>query len=83
MIEIFLTYRAEKDVKNLSKELKQRIKNALLLLKEEPLKGEELLRKYKGFRRYRVGDFRIIYEFNSKEKSILVIKIRHRKEVYR
>ncbi len=83
MVKVFLTHRAEKDIKNLSKELKQRIKNALLLLKEEPLKGETLLGKYEGLRRWRVGNFRIIYEYITKKKSILIIKIGHRREVYR
>ncbi len=83
MVKVFLTHRAEKDIKNLSKELKQRIKNALLLLKEEPLKGETLLGKYKGLRHWRVGNFRIIYEYITKKKSILIIKIGHRREVYR
>jgi mRNA interferase RelE/StbE len=42
--------------------------------------------KMKGdnpFHRIRVGDYRIIYEIHEDILSILVLKIGHRKEVYR
>ena len=42
--------------------------------------------KMKGnnpFHRVRVGDYRIIYEINEDSLLILVLKIGHRKEVYR
>ena len=42
--------------------------------------------KMKGdnpFHRVRVGDYRIIYEINEDALLILVLKIGHRKEVYR
>ena len=83
MLQIFLTHRAEKDIKHLSIELKTRVKNALRILAEEPLKGDALMGKYQSLRRYRVGDFRIIYEADTKAKSITVIKIGHRREIYR
>ena len=33
--------------------------------------------------RVRVGDYRIIYEINDEQLILLVIRVRHRKEVYR
>ncbi|MBI1805406.1 MAG: type II toxin-antitoxin system RelE/ParE family toxin [Ignavibacteriae bacterium] len=33
--------------------------------------------------RARVGDYRIIYEIHDKEKLVLVMKVRHRREIYR
>lgn len=83
MLKILLTQRAEKDIKYLPVEILEKVKNTLRLLAEEPLKGEALLGKYKGLRRYRVGDFRIIYEVNLKMRYLTIIKIKHRKEVYR
>lgn len=95
MLKILLTHRVEKDVKYLPVEILEKVKNALHILTEEPLKGlrhaqtlslpkgEALLGKYKGLRRYRIGDFRIVYEVNLKAKCITIIKIKHRKEVYR
>lgn len=82
-LKVLLTRRAGKDVKSLSVEYLEKVKNALRILSEKPLKGEALLGKYKGLRRYRVGDFRIVYEANLKTRCITVIKIKHRKDVYR
>ncbi|MEW6040296.1 MAG: type II toxin-antitoxin system RelE/ParE family toxin [Elusimicrobiota bacterium] len=82
-LKIFLTHRSEKDIKNLSEENCEKVKNALRFLSDEPFKGESLLGKYKGLKRYRIGDFRIVYEINLKEKCIVIIKIKHRKDVYR
>ena len=33
--------------------------------------------------RIRVGDYRILYEIYDEKKSVIVFRIRHRKEVYR
>jgi len=37
----------------------------------------------KNYYRVRVGDYRIIYEINYKEKRINIFRVRHRKEAYR
>ena len=42
------------------------------------LKGPE----FKGFRKHRVGDYRIIYRVIQKQLLIYVIEIGHRREVY-
>ena len=31
----------------------------------------------------RVGDYRVIYEINDTEKTVVLIRIRHRRDVYR
>lgn len=82
-LRLFLTHRAKKDIKHLTSALQAKVKNALRILIENPLKGETLLGKYKGLRRYRIGEFRIIYEFETKRKQFTIIKIGHRREVYR
>jgi len=43
-------------------------------------------RKIKGSKndwRIRVGDYRILYEIDARAKKINVMRIRHRKDVYR
>ena len=79
------TSRAKKDAKAFSKNplLKHKIIAALRVLSENPYKGEALLGQFRGLRRYRVGSFRIIYELSSRDKLITIIKIGHRKDVYR
>ena len=81
--DVLITHRAEKDIRRLPDEYQERIKNVLRLLYAEPFKGESLLGEFKGLRRYRVGDLRIIYEIDLKRKCLTIIRIRHRKEIYR
>ena len=50
----------------------------------DPLKfGLPLKRNLKGFMKLRVGDYRIIYTIKNKTVTVLIIKIGHRKEVYK
>ena len=42
----------------------------------KPLRGD-----FKGLYRYRYGDYRIIYELNRLEITIIIVKIGHRKSV--
>ncbi len=44
----------------------------------KPLHGEE-----KGLWRYRVGDYRLICDIQEEKITILVLRVGHRKEVYR
>lgn len=45
----------------------------------EALKGPELGKYWK----YRIGDYRIICQIKEKEITILVVRVGHRKEIYR
>lgn len=45
--------------------------------------GEPLAGSLAGLRRYRVGDYRIICEIQEARLVVLVLKIGHRREVYR
>ena len=44
--------------------------------------GKPLRYSLKGHRRLRVGDYRIVYRIEPHEKIVLVIAIKHRKDVY-
>ena len=43
----------------------------------KPLKGE-----YSGYYRYRVGDYRVVYEINDNLILVTIILIAHRSKVY-
>jgi len=45
--------------------------------------GEFLKREWKGYRRYRVGDYRIIYRVEHARLLIYIITMDDRKDVYR
>jgi mRNA interferase RelE/StbE len=38
--------------------------------------------KLSGFFKLRVGDWRVIYEINHKEKTLYIHKVGHRREIY-
>jgi mRNA interferase RelE/StbE len=44
--------------------------------------GKTLVGQYKGLYRYRYGDYRVLYEINLDSKSIVIVRIGNRKEVY-
>ncbi|HSA59335.1 MAG TPA: type II toxin-antitoxin system RelE/ParE family toxin [bacterium] len=77
---------ARKEFDGLPAKIQPRVLEALQLLSTNPF--SELLRfkKLKGAEslyRVRVGDYRIVYEVRGAVLLILVIKIGHRKDVYR
>jgi len=74
----------EKDLRPLSKALISRVIKRLEQLKTNPLPREAVkLFGTERLYRIRVGDYRIVYEVNTKAKQITVHYIRHRREVYR
>ena len=62
----------------------RKIRNKIEKLKEEPLpNGCEKLSGNDDLYRIRSGDYRIIYQVLKKRLIILIVKIGHRREVYR
>jgi mRNA interferase RelE/StbE len=75
--------RAVKELEALPREGQQRVVEGVDSLRDEPFKGEQLAAEWKGLRRLRVGRYRAIYAFDGQQFSILVVRVGHRKEVYR
>lgn len=70
-----------KDLKNIGKEQSKRILNKIE--KELPLaanKYSELKGRFKGLRKVRVGDYRIVYTVI--KDIVLIVRVGHRKEIY-
>ncbi len=73
-----------KDLKSIDKAWQQRIIKAIKTkLVDNPFQGKRLVGELSPYYRYRVGGYRVIYEVQEQEVLVTVIKIRHRKEVYR
>ena len=72
-----------KQLESLSKKDQQRVYAAFDILRENPTAGKQLEGKYKGFRSLRVWPYRIIYAVDHGMITVTVVKIGHRKEVYR
>lgn len=72
----------ENDISGLPKNIKTRIQRAIeqRLLVDPMRYGVPLRRSLQGYRKLRVGDYRVIFKFD--KDNIVVLKIGHRKEVY-
>ncbi len=60
-----------------------RLIDAIDQLATNPAAGGVLKGEYAGLRRIRVGNYRVVYEVQDQKLVILVIRIGHRREVYR
>ncbi len=81
---VHLAPAAQRQLKALDKPTQQRIVRHLRKLDDNPRPhGTEKLTGSEDFYRIREGDYRIIYTIKDKELIILVVKIGHRKDVYR
>jgi len=82
--EILIEGIAERDLKRLSTKDFHLIVPHIKALGNEPRpKGCRKLFGSRNDWRIRVGDYRVIYEIRDQAKEIRVMKIRHRREVYR
>jgi mRNA interferase RelE/StbE len=76
------TRRAERDIKKLESNIKERVGKTLLRYSEEPLKfAEKLSDLILGEYRFRVGDHRVIFDLEGNE--IVVLRVGHRREIYK
>ena len=75
---------ASKDIPKLPKSARQMIKKAIeTRLTVDPIAfGKPLRYSLKGHRRLRVSDYRVVYRIEPSKKIVLVVAIKHRKEVY-
>jgi mRNA interferase RelE/StbE len=74
---------AKKQIDSLPVNIKSYIANAIEALSENPFIGKSLKAELRGLYSYRVGDYRIIYAILKKTLIIQIIKVMHRREVYR
>ncbi len=82
-MKITYTKSAEKDIVSLDRYTGQRIFKKIKLLEKNPFgQGAKKLGGGKGYR-IRIGDYRVVYIFDKENKEVVIIKIGHRKEVYR
>jgi mRNA interferase RelE/StbE len=76
------TRRAEKDIKKLNPSIKRQIGKAILKLQDSPLEYPEKLTDPKiGTYRFRIGDYRVIFDIEGKD--IVILRAGHRKEIYK
>jgi mRNA interferase RelE/StbE len=80
--ELVYTRRAVKDIQKLDSEAKGRIGKTLLRYRDSPLiYAEKLTDSQLGTYRFRIGDYRVIFDIEGDE--IVVLRVGHRREIYK
>ena len=73
-----------KDLKKIDKAWQKKIlKKIKTTLIDNPKSGKKLIGNLSLYYRIRVGDYRVIYEVKDDEIIVLVVKIKHRKDIYK
>lgn len=82
MYKILFTYRAIKDLENIDNKSRIRIAKKLKEYAKEPFKyARKLISPKIGTYRFRIGEYRVIFDVH--KKTIIILRIGHRKEIYR
>ena len=74
---------AAKALAKIKKDDRIRLVEAIDRLREEPNAGGVLKGEFAGLRRLRVGSYRIVFEVIDEQLVVLVIRVGHRRDVYR
>ena len=75
---------AERDLRKVHPQMRARIRGAVLKLAAEPRPpGARALKDRPGYLRVRVGDYRIIYTIEDDVLRVFVVRVGHRRDVYR
>ena len=83
MYEIVFTRSARKELAALSTKLQSRVLQAIEPLRDDPRPhGSKKLKGTTNTFRIRVGEYRVVYEVSDKELTVLIVRIRHRKDAY-
>lgn len=76
------THRAVRDLDAIDPATKRRIGKTLLRYEKDPLAHAEPLKDLDlGSYRFRIGDYRVIFDLA--EEEIVVLRVGHRREIYR
>lgn len=84
MFDVLLHQRVRKDIGALDSSFwTDVLREEVMALSVDFMKGKRLDGVFSGCRSKRVGDYRILYRVFFEKKMVEVLTIRHRKDVYR
>jgi mRNA interferase RelE/StbE len=84
MYKLFIDDKVVKDLRKIDKTWQTKIiANIKTKLVKDPYLGKKLVGDLSPYYRYRVGDYRVLYEIVESKVLIIVVKIKHRKNVYK
>ncbi|MBU1660152.1 MAG: type II toxin-antitoxin system RelE/ParE family toxin [Chloroflexi bacterium] len=84
--EVVLTPEAQSDIRTLGGAMRTHILDKLewmganaALIRHQAMKGK----RWHGVFKYRIGNYRIIYQLKVDERQFIVLKVGHRRDVYK
>ena len=83
MFDIVIEAKAKKVLRALDRTLRLQIAEDIYALGTRFMDGKRLTGKLKGYRSWRSGDYRIIYDVQFGRSVVRVLRIGGRKDVYR
>ncbi len=81
--QVVVVKRAQKDAQRFSKKDQKRVAAAITSLQSDPFRGKQLRGDYAGKWSLRVWPYRIVYTIEKEIVTVTVVRIGHRKDVYR
>jgi mRNA interferase RelE/StbE len=81
--QFLLLVNAQKRARRLPNHIQKRLPEALIIIQQNPIIGVKLHGELAGYFKYRLGDYRIVYTFNTKTSTVEVVAIEHRQGVYK
>jgi len=83
MYKLLIDDRVVKDLRKIDQAWRVKILTAIKTkLIENPYLGKKLVGDLSPYYRLRVGDYRVLYEVIENDVTVIVIKVKHRKNVY-
>ena len=80
--ELAYTDRARKDIESLDRVAQKRIAKKIMNLTHDPLRiSKKLIDPRIGTYRYRIGDYRVVFDLRG--KTVFILRVGHRREIYR
>lgn len=84
LFKIKITRSAQKEIRKISPPHINRVVLAIRKLAKDPRSAEcQKIRSVENGYRVRVGDYRVIYVIDNSEEVLVIIKVGHRRDVYR
>jgi mRNA interferase RelE/StbE len=82
MYKVLFTDRAKRDLASLEKSTQNKIVNKIKVYSTDPFSHlRKLTVPSLGSYRFRIGDYRVVFDIE--KEDIVILRIRHRKDIYR
>ena len=82
MHRLLLSPRAQKDLDRMVGNTWQRVREALTSLSHTP-RPKGYVKLSTGAWRVRVGEIRVLYDIDDKARTVEILRVKHRRDVYR